>query len=412
MAAWWRYGVFSASLKTQLREGSFVDIGRQTDGKRVAVIGGGVIGCLTALYLHRLGANPVILEKSQIGRESSWAGAGILCPIHPWLYPDSFTHLVDSSLSMFPTMNTMLEELSGLKTEWRSSGLMIPMFDDDRIHHRENALGWSKRFGWKVEELDNRQSREHEPTISDQIAGSLLWPQVGQVRNPRLLAAVRKALENYAVPIREQAEVSGIGKNGQGEISSVQLATGESIETDAVLLAAGSWSGELARQIGLELPVEPVKGQIVLLKDEPGKVNHIIKHDDVYLVPRVDGHILVGASMERVGFQPGTTDAVVNNLLEATYRITPGLKDASIVEQWMGFRPGSPDGMPYLGPVDGQPGLWVASGHYRNGVALAPGTAEIMSRWIMGETPEMDLSDFRVDRPVINLDKVGFPAAA
>ncbi|WP_347239166.1 glycine oxidase ThiO [Mariprofundus sp. KV] len=384
---------------------------KQGSGKRVAVVGGGVIGCLTALYLHRLGATPIILEKGNTGRESSWAGAGILCPIHPWLYPDSFTHLVDTSLAMFPEMNGMLQELSGLKTEWQSCGLMIPMFADDRIHHRQDALNWSKRFGWKVEELDTRETCEHEPTMSDQVSGSLLWPEVGQVRNPRLLAAVKQALLNAEVPIREQAEVIGVGKNGEGEIASVTLAGGETIDCDAVLLAAGSWSGDLACQIGLELPVEPVKGQIVLLKDQPGRVKSIIKHDDVYLVPRVDGHILVGASMERVGFQPGTTESVVNNLLEATYRITPGLKGAEIIEQWMGFRPGSPDGMPYLGPVDGHPGLFVATGHYRNGVALAPGTADIMSRWIMGEAPSMDLSDFRVNRPVVNLEKVGFPAS-
>ena len=231
------------------------------------------------------------------------------------------------------------------------------------------------------------------------------------MRNPRLLAAARQALEICRVPIREQAEVTGLNENAQGEIISVTLANGETIGADAVLLAAGSWSGKLAGQIGLNLPVEPVKGQIVLLKDEPGRVNHIIKHDDAYMVPRVDGHILVGASMERVGFQTGTTAEVVNQLLESTYRITPGLKHAQIVQRWMGFRPGSPDGMPYLGPVNGHPGLWVATGHYRNGVALAPGTAEVMSRWIMGEMPQSDLSDFRVNRPAIDTDKVGFPAA-
>jgi glycine oxidase len=382
---------------------------KQGDGKRVIVIGGGVIGCLTALYLHRLGASPLILEKGQTGQQSSWAGAGILCPIHPWLYPDSFTHLIDDSLARYPALNDMLLEMTGMSMQWLTSGLLIPFFDDDRIHHRVDALAWSKRFGWKVEELDAAQTMAHEPTISEQVSGSLLWPEVGQARNPRLLAAVKKALEICGVPIREQTEVVGITENGQGDIVTVQLANGDKIETDAVLLAAGSWSGELAKQIGLELPVEPVKGQIVLLKDQPGRVNHIIKHDDAYMVPRVDGHILVGASMERVGFQTGTTEAVVDHLLDATYRITPGLKDAEIVQKWMGFRPGSPDGMPYLGPVDGHPGLWVATGHYRNGVALAPGTAEMMSCWIMGEAPSLDVSDFRVNRPIIEKEKVGFP---
>jgi len=379
------------------------------DKKRVVVIGGGVIGCLTALYLHRLGASPVIMEKGRTGQQSSWAGAGILCPIHPWLYPDSFTHLIDDSLARYPALNEMLLEMTGISMQWLTSGLLIPFFDDDRIHHRDDALAWSKRFGWQVEELDAAQTIAHEPTISEQVSGSLLWPKVGQARNPRLLAAVRKALELCGVPIREQAEVVGITENEQGEITAVELANGDKIETDAVLLAAGSWSGELGHQLGLNLPVEPVKGQIVLLKDQPGRVNHIIKHDDAYMVPRDDGHILVGASMERVGFQTGTTDAVVDQLLDATYRITPGLKDAEIVQKWMGFRPGSPDGMPYLGPVENHPGLWVATGHYRNGVALAPGTAEMMSRWIMGESPSLDVSDFRVNRPIIEKEKVGFP---
>jgi len=385
---------------------------KQGDKKRVVVIGGGVIGCLTALELHRLGANPIILEKGNVGQESSWAGAGILCPIHPWLYPDSFTHLIDHSLARYPALNEMLLEMTGISMQWLTSGLLIPLFEDDRIHHRDDALAWSKRFGWKVEEIGAEQTRAHEPTINEQVSGALLWPEVGQVRNPRLLAAARKTLELRGVRIREQTEVTGLSENSKGEITAVQLADGGMVQADAVLLAAGSWSGELALQLGLKLPVEPVKGQIVLLKDKPGLVNHIIKHDDVYMVPRVDGHILAGASMERVGFQAGNTAAVVEQLLDATYRIAPGLKNAEIVQRWMGFRPGSPDGMPYLGPVEGRPGLWVATGHYRNGVALAPGTAEIMSRWIMGEAPTLDMRDFRVNRPVVEKDKVGFPLAA
>jgi len=378
-----------------------------SQGKRVVVIGGGVIGCLTALYLYRLGASPVIIEKGRTGEQSSWAGAGILCPIHPWLYPDSFTRLIDDSLARYPALNEMLLEMTGISMQWLTSGLLIPLFDDDRIHHRDDALAWSRRFGWKVEELDAAQTIAHEPTISEQVSGALLWPEVGQARNPRLLAAVRKALELCGVPIREQTAVVGVTEHGQGV--AVQLENGDTVEADAVLLAAGSWSGELGHQLGLNLPVEPVKGQIVLLRDKPGRVNHIIKHDDAYMVPRLDGHILVGASMERVGFQTGTTGAVVDHLLDATYRITPGLKDAQIVQKWMGFRPGSPDGMPYLGPIDGHPGLWVATGHYRNGVALAPGTAEMMSRWIMGEAPSLDVSDFRVNRPIMEKEKVGFP---
>ncbi|TLS67676.1 glycine oxidase ThiO [Mariprofundus erugo] len=375
---------------------------------RVAVIGGGVVGCLTALYLHRLGAKPVVIERGRTGQESSWAGAGILCPIHPWLYPDSLSHFVDYSLNLYPALNRDLYHLTGMSIQWRKSGLMIPLFSDDRVNHQAQAIAWSQQFGWQLDLLNRQQAVDAEPTLSPEVDGALLWPEVGQVRNPRLLQAARKALELSGVEIREMCEVTSLLEAG-GRATGLMLADGSSIEADAVLLAAGSWSGELAEQWGISLPVEPVKGQIVLLKDTPGKLAHIVKHDDAYLVPRVDGHILIGASMERVGFSKGNTEPVVNRLLEATWRMAPGLKDAEIVEQWMGFRPGTPDGLPYLGPVNGRPGLWVATGHYRNGVVLAPGTAELMSRWMMGEEPAVDVTGFRIDRPVYESAAVGFP---
>ena len=379
------------------------------NNKRIAIIGGGIIGCLTALYLHRLGAKPFILERGQTGQESSWAGAGILCPIHPWLYPDSFTRLVDYSLTLYPELAAQLQSETGLSIQWSQCGLMIPIFADDRLQHKEQALAWSNRFNWQLERLDGRDARIAEPTLAADVSEALLWPQVGQVRNPRLLQAVRKALDLSGVQIHEQADVTGLLEDANGQVSGLQLSTGKQFEADAVLLAAGSWSGELAAEMGLDLSVEPVKGQIVLLKDKPGKMHSIIKHDDAYFVPRSDGRILIGASMERVGFQRGNTEQVVNSLLSATHRIAPGLKDAEIEQQWMGFRPGTADGLPYLGPVKNRPGLWIASGHYRNGVALAPGTAEIMSRWILGEAPNLDMSDFRIDRATNNNPKLGFP---
>jgi len=140
-------------------------------------------------------------------------------------------------------------------------------------------------------------------------------------------------------------------------------------------------------------------------------MQHIVKHDRVYFVPRRDGRILVGASMENVGFRRGNTVDVIRRLMQALTDIAPGLGDAEVERQWMGFRPGSPDGLPYLGPVPAMPGLWVASGHYRNGVALAPVTARIMSDWIMGHPPEMDMSPFRVDREVPVSAVLGYPSA-
>ncbi|HXH71510.1 MAG TPA: glycine oxidase ThiO [Mariprofundaceae bacterium] len=375
---------------------------------RVVIVGGGIIGCLTAWYLARRGAAVTVLERGRAGMESSWAGAGILCPIHPWLYPDAFTELVEASLALYPELSAELHHLTGISTEWCRSGLLIPEFAEDRVSHREAALAWSARFEWQVESLDASALHLAEPLLSKAAEGGLLWPDVGQVRNPRLLQAVRVAMLQAGVELREGADVVGpLEENGR--VCGVLLAGGGRLQAEQVLLAAGSWSGELAGQFGLKLPVEPVKGQIVLLKTMPGTVRHIIKHDDAYFVPRTDGRVLVGASMERVGFARGTTDAVVDSLLAAAYRIVPALQQAEIERQWMGFRPGSPDGLPYLGPVPGKPGLWVASGHYRNGVALAPITAELMSGWMLGEVPKMELSAFRIGRPLQASGDLGLP---
>jgi glycine oxidase len=200
-------------------------------------------------------------------------------------------------------------------------------------------------------------------------------------------------------------------EDSSGTVTGVKTAKGEDFESDAVLLAAGSWSHELAEQSGFKLPVHPVKGQIVLLKTEPHTLKHIVKHDDAYFVPRQDGRILVGASMENVGFETGNTVSVMHELLGATLKLVPGLENAEIEQQWMGFRPGSPDGLPFMGPVNTKPGLWVATGHYRNGVALAPITANVMADWMLGIKPSLDMEPFLPERTIQDSNILGYPTA-
>lgn len=375
---------------------------------KVVVIGGGIIGCLTACFLKQRGADVVVLERGKAGQEASWAGAGILCPIHPWLYPDSFTHLIDASLAMYPALRAQLETATGMSIEWQKSGLLVPFFADDAKDHKQAAIDWSERFNWDVERLDTAQTIALEPSLSSATTGSLLWPEVAQLRNPRLLQAVRAWMEKLGVELHENAEVTSL-LTSQDAVAGVQCADGQRFDTDQVLLASGSWSGELAKQLGFALPVKPVKGQIVLLKGKPGLMKSIVKHDDAYFVPRVDGRVLIGASMEFVGFERGNTEQVTDQLMASMHKIAPGLKDLRVEKQWMGFRPGSPDGLPYLGHVPNMKGLWVASGHYRNGVALAPITAEVMSRKILGESVEIDCSDFSVGRVVDDVSGLGFP---
>ncbi len=376
---------------------------------RVAIIGGGINGCLTAMYLKQRGADPIILERGRAGMEASWAGAGILCPIQPWLYPDAFSHLIQASLAMYPALQDFLLTETGVSMQWHRSGMIIPFFDDDINHAEQPASHWAKRFSWPSEILSAEQCLRHEPCMrSDGLRSALYWPEVSQLRNPRLLKAVRAMLDKMNVPIWEGCNVEGLTQH-DGRISGVCFAD-ETLKADAVLLAGGSWSGTFAKQIGLTLPVRPVKGQIILLSGNKMDVRHMIKHESVYLVPRLDGRVLVGASMENNGFKRGNTVNGVYQLLKSLMHIAPGLAELEIERQWMGFRPGSPDGLPFIGPVEQKPGLWVATGHYRNGVALAPITADIITRQILGEAiDDIDLQPYRVNRIIKDCTFVGYP---
>ena len=378
---------------------------------KVIVIGAGIIGLLTALRLKQQGVDVTILEKGKVAREASWAGAGILCPIHPWLYPDSFSELVNASLDLYPDFQNELEAETGHDIQRIQSGLLIPCFSGDKIHHQAAAARWSEKFGWDMQHLNPEQALAVEPTLSPNVDEALLWPDVYQVRNPELLKAVLLYLQKLGVPMVEDSEVVKLLEDKQGQGIGVQTIAGKTYDADTVLLAAGSWSQSLAEQSGFSLDVQPVKGQIVLLKTKPNTLKHIIKHDDAYFVPRRDGRILVGASMENVGFARGNTEEVFNELMAATHRLMPELADAEVEHQWMGFRPGSADGLPFLGEVEPKPGLWIATGHYRNGVALAPITAKLMADWMLGVQPTLKMEDFSPNRNVQDSQQIGYPKA-
>ncbi|MDQ7003402.1 MAG: glycine oxidase ThiO [Ghiorsea sp.] len=376
---------------------------------KVVVIGAGIIGLLTALRLKQQGVDVVVLEKGKVAQESSWAGAGILCPIHPWLYPDSFTDLVNASLDLYPDLQAELEAETGHDIQRIKSGLLIPCFADDKVKHQEDAQTWSDKFAWDMQRLTPTQAVEKEPTLSAHVVEALLWSDVYQVRNPELLRAVLLYLRKLGVDVIEDCEVSQLLEDKASNICGVKTVQSETYAADAVLLAAGSWSANLTQQSGFKLPVQPVKGQIVLLKTKPNTLKHIIKHDDAYFVPRKDGRILVGATMENVGFERSNTVEALDELLAATQKLVPGLKDAQVEQQWVGFRPGSPDGLPFLGKMPSKKGLWVATGHYRNGVALAPITAKVMADWICGAQPSLNMDAFSPNRPMKESIFVGYP---
>ncbi len=373
----------------------------------VLVVGGGIIGTLTALALAKRGASVAVLERGEPLRESSWAGAGILSPIYPWKYPDALSHLVNRSLALYPELVAELQSVSGVDPQHRRTGLIIPIYDEHEWHTLSGAETWSARFGWQINRLTGAEARAVEPCLAEGVLGALDWPDVGQIRNPRLAAAARATAEAKGVVFHSNCEVTHIDPQGAAGVSVTTVAG--TFHGGKVLLSAGSWTGDLAVSLGLSLPVKPVKGQILLLKTAPGTLTRIVKHEAAYLVPRADGRILVGATMEMTGFDRRTTLSAMHFLSGALLDMTPSLADAEVERHWMGFRPGTPDGLPYLGPVPGHDTVYVATGHYRNGVVLAPATAEVMAAQLLGDTPTCDLSAFALDRPGMADNELGFP---
>lgn len=227
------------------------------------------------------------------------------------------------------------------------------------------------------------------PALVGRFARALHMPGVANVRNPRLVRAVRAELLRFAhVQVREHCPVTRLLIE-QGRLAGVVTAEGD-IRASRVVLAAGAWSGQLLATLGLQLPVEPVKGQMILYKCEPDFLPAIVLAKGRYAIPRKDGHILVGSTLEHVGFDKTPTEEALASLKASAEELLPALADAEVVGHWAGLRPGSPDGIPFIGEVPQFPGLWLNCGHYRNGLVLAPASCELLKNLMLGEPPIVD----------------------
>jgi glycine oxidase len=212
---------------------------------------------------------------------------------------------------------------------------------------------------------------------------------VANVRNPRLVKSLKAAL--LALPnvtIHEQCEVSGFIREGD-KVVGVQTSAG-AVHGDEVVLTAGAWSGDLLKKLGLELPVEPVKGQMILYKCAADFLPSMVLAKGRYAIPRRDGHILIGSTLEHEGFDKTPTDVALESLKASAVELIPALADAEVVGHWAGLRPGSPEGIPYIGRVPGFEGLWLNCGHYRNGLVLAPASCQLFADVMLGRAPIID----------------------
>lgn len=358
---------------------------------KIAVVGGGIIGCATAWELARAGCAVTLFERATPGAEASSAAAGLLAPLGEST-DSAFARLALASWRLYPALAEELRELTGIDVEYVTRGTIYPLFGADDVRRAEARVADRLEPVYGIEVWDAADLRAHEPALSTAVRGAMFVGADHWVNNQRLVVAYAQAAVAAGVVLRAGAAVSRVAVE-VGRVRGV-VADGELWEADAVLLATGAWTGDLVASFGGRLPMEPRRGQMLALAHVPSVLNHCLHGDDVYLVPRPSGELLVGATVERVGFQRGVTASGIASLLAAAIELCPALGALPITRTWSGFRPWAPDSLPVLGPWPDVEGLWVATGHYRNGILLAPITARVMTEWLTTGEPGLDLEDF------------------
>jgi len=350
----------------------------------VLVVGAGAAGMASAIALARAGVRVTLLERGEAGREASWAGGGILSPLPHWNFREEVTRLTMRGEALWPEWADYLQASTGVDTEYRKCGMMIlPDYDE------EKGLRWCREHGVPLERI---AAREREPALGYD-GPALLLPEVAQVRNPRLLRAMRQCLEGLGVVIHEQTEVIGWRIAGNA-VQAVETTRGD-FSAERYLVCGGAWSQILCGRYAQGLDIWPVRGQIVLFQATPGLLDTVVLRNGYYLVPRKDGLILAGTTRENVGFDKSTTAQARADILAHASALLPALREEMIVKHWAGLRPGAPDNIPTLGRHPEIENLYVNSGHFRYGVTMAPACAEIIANLLLGRPQPLDIAPYR-----------------
>jgi len=355
----------------------------------VVVVGGGIIGLSVGWYLARAGARVVVLDRGEAGMEATWASAGMLAPnLEAEPGEEELLPLLLEGNRMWPRFVEELEEASGMRVNYRTEGTMSVALNRDDVEALRFQHEFQKKLGLDVKWLSGDEVLELEPNLTRSVLAALYSKSDHQVDNRLVAKALKKALLQAGGELKEHKEVNKVIVE-DGKTKGV-IAGEERIESDYVVIAAGAWS----RQINgipedAKPPVRPVKGQMLSLRTQQDNplLTRVIwgpmrSWGMVYLVPRLDNKILVGATVEEMGFDKSITAGGLMNLLRGAWELLPAVFDLPVEETWAGLRPGSRDDAPIIGPTEVK-GLVMATGHFRNGILLAPITAEAVARYIL-----------------------------
>jgi glycine oxidase len=375
-------------------------LARNAAKPNVAVIGAGVIGLGLAWRLAARGAQVSVFDKGLAGAGASHAAAGMLAACaeaEPG--EETLVALGRESQARWPAFAAELAGASGIDVELRQEGTLVVALTADDQARLNHQLAFQQNLGLPLHWISAAETRRREPHLAGKLAGAVFSPQDHQVDNRKLAAALRIAAQAAGATICEHRPVRAISTQG-GRADGIVLADGTKIAADVVVLAAGAWSRSIdGLPAELRPPVRPIKGQMLALRMDPAAplVNHVIWAPGAYLVPRRDGRLLVGATVEEKGFDTALTAGAMLMLLEAAWRALPAVEELAIEETWVGHRPGSRDDAPIVGqgPLDG---LFYATGHHRNGILLAPITADAIARLVLDSVVEPMIRPFGIER--------------
>ncbi len=377
------------------------------DSPDVLVVGGGVIGLSIAYHLAGRGDRVLVVERGEVGREASWAGAGLLPPANQQQAWEPHEQLRGLSHRLFPQWSATLREETGIDNQFEVTGGIYLARDPGEASSLKVARLQYEEEGIECERLDPGLVKRRFPhiTTGGKFLEALYLPGEALVRNPRHLKALAVGCRRRGVEIREQTQIDDWTFSGQ-TVCEVRTAAGP-LFPGKVCLAAGAWSQKVADQVldrgkfagRMQRPeIEPIRGQLILLDAGQRFFQEPINEGHRYIVPRRDGLVLVGATVEEAGFDKSTTAEALDDLRQFAVEMIPRLADAPQVKAWAGLRPASVDRFPYLGKLPGVENVYLAAGHYRSGLHLSPATAVLMGQLMCGETPEIDLHPFRVAR--------------
>lgn len=338
----------------------------------ITIVGGGIMGLLSAREFALSGASVTVIDQSQTGHEASWAGGGILLPLYPWRQDSSISRLVMASLELYPKLVDELRDNTGIDPEWDPCGLFISQNPDI-----DTAIDWCNNHRVTYSETPPTSVAK----LQDHQINPLWLPGIAQIRNPRLLKSLKQLLLNHKVQFVENSQLLHLDIEHL-QVRSITTSTG-SIAIEQLILTTGAWTGEtwstLFPKSNVSIDVQPIKGQMLLFDAEPGLLQHIVLDQDRYLIPRRDGHIVVGSTIEKCGFDKTTTEQARSELHEFAVQLLPALQAFPVSHHWSGLRPGTAHGIPYIDTHPEIKNLSICAGHYRNGLTMGPASARLLA---------------------------------